>query len=94
MIDRIYIEHHIILLPTADMDGPGAWSIWTPGAWLAGLMKGTTKHRYIQNIEALGLVVLKKKNFFYFKSMGAVAMETTILIQSAPKPNAVNPPTQ
>ena len=99
MIDRIYIEHHIILLPTADMDGPGAWSIWTPGAWLAGLMKGTTKHRYIQNIEALGLVVLKKKKFFYvFPILSlwelSVAMETTILIQSAPKPNAVNPPTQ
>ena len=32
-----------------------AWSIWTPGAWLAGFMKGTTECSCIQNIEALGL---------------------------------------
>ena len=32
-------------------------SIWSPGAWLAGFIMGTTKHCYIQNIEALGLVV-------------------------------------
>ena len=72
--------------PTAHMDIPGAWSIWTPGIWLAGLMKGTTKYCYIQNIEALGLVI-----FFYYVfpivSLWelSVAMETTIWIQSAPK---------
>ena len=71
--------------PTAHMDIPGAWSIWTPGTWLAGLMKGTTKHCYIQNIEALGLVIF----FYVFPIVSlwevSVAMETTILIQSAPK---------
>ena len=23
---------------------PEAWQIWTPGAWMAGFMKGTTRH--------------------------------------------------
>ena len=71
--------------PTAHMDIPGAWSLWTPGTWLAGLMKGTTKHCYIQNIEAQGLVIF----FYVFPIVSlwelSVAMETTILIQSAPK---------
>ena len=46
----------------ADIDVPGAWSVWTPGAWLAGFIKGTTNAgtTYIQNIEALGLVVSGK----------------------------------
>ena len=43
--------------PVADIDTHRAWSIWTTGAWLAGFKKGTTKHCYIQNIEALGLLV-------------------------------------
>ena len=25
-----------------DNDAPGAWPIWTPGAWLAGFIKGFT----------------------------------------------------
>ena len=50
----------------ADIDTPGAWSIWTQGAWLAGFMKGTTKYCYIQIIEALGLVVSEKKLFLMF----------------------------
>ena len=29
---------------------PGAWPTWTPGARLAGFIKGTTKHCYILNI--------------------------------------------
>ena len=41
---------------------PGAGSFLTPGAWLAGFIKRTTTHCYIQNIKALGLVVLE--NFF------------------------------
>ena len=57
--------------PTAHMDIPGAWSIWTPGTWLAGLMKGTTKHCYIQNIEALGLVIFFLC-FSHCKSMRAI----------------------
>ena len=52
-----------------------AWSICTPGAWLARLMKGTTKHCYIQNIIALGHVVSEKiltLCFSHCKSMGAI----------------------
>ena len=35
---------------------PGARPIWTPGAWLAGFMSETTKHRYILNLLALGFI--------------------------------------
>ena len=53
---------------------------------------------YIPNIKAVGLVVSEKKIFLVFPIVSlwdlSVAMETTILIQSAPKPNAINPPTQ
>ena len=46
----------------------------------------------------MGLVVSEKKIFLVFIIVSlwdlSVAMETTILIQSAPKPNAINPPTQ
>ena len=56
-----------------DNDAPGAWPIWTQGAWLAEFMKGITKHCYTQNIKALGLMVSEKKIFFlsfsYCKSM-------------------------
>ena len=30
--------------PMLDNDDPGAWPIWAPGTWLAGFMKGVTKH--------------------------------------------------
>ena len=33
---------------------------------MAGFIKRTTIHRYIQNMKALGLVVLEKKNFLCF----------------------------
>ena len=46
----------------------------------------------------MGLVVSEKKIFLVFPIVSlwdlSVAMETTILIQSAPKPNAINPSTQ
>ena len=45
---------------------PGAGPIWTPGPWLAGFIKRTTKHCYTQNMEALGFVVSEKKIFLYF----------------------------
>ena len=32
----------------------------------AGFIKGVTKHCYIQNIKALGLMVSEKKNFLCF----------------------------
>ena len=44
---------------------PGAGPFLTPGAWLAGFIKRTTTHCYIQNMKALGLVVLEKKIIFY-----------------------------
>ena len=46
-------------------DAPGAGPVWTPGAQLAGFIKRTTIHCYIQNMKALGLVVSEKKIFFY-----------------------------
>ena len=46
----------------------------------------------------MGLVVSEKKIFLVFPIVSlwdlSVAMETTIWIQSAPKPNAINPLTQ
>ena len=46
----------------------------------------------------MGLVVSEKKIFLVFPIVSlwdlSVAMETTILIQSAPNPNAINPPAQ
>ena len=59
-----------------------AWTLLTPGAWpnltqeqLAQFIMGNTKHCYIQNIEALGLLVSEKKFFFSFshcKSMETI----------------------
>ena len=37
----------------------------TPGAWLAGFIKRTNTHCYIQNMKALGLMFLEKKIFFF-----------------------------
>ena len=45
-------------------DVPGAGPVWTPGAWLAGLLKWTATHCYIQNMKALDLVVSDRKIFF------------------------------
>ena len=45
---------------------PRAGPFLTPGAWLAGFIKRTTTHCYIQNMKALGLVVLEKKIFLCF----------------------------
>ena len=65
---------------------------------MAQFMLRTISHCYIPNIKAVGLVVSEKKIFLVFPIVSlwdlSVAMETTILIQSAPKPNAINPPTQ
>ena len=76
MIGRIYIEDHYTLLHTKyksfgscgfgedffffSHDTPGAGPVWTPGARLAGFIKRTTIQCYIQNMKALGLVVLEK----------------------------------
>ena len=45
---------------------PGAGPFLTPGAWLAGFIKKTTIHSYIQNMKALCLVVSEKKIFLCF----------------------------
>ena len=42
---------------------PWAGSFLTPGAWLAGFIKRTTIHCYVQSMKALGLVV-SENNFF------------------------------
>ena len=39
----------------------GVWPVWTQGAWLAGFMQETTKHCYILNMLALGLMASEKK---------------------------------
>ena len=66
-------------------------------AQLAQFIMGTTKHCYIQNIEALGLLV-SGKIFLVFPIVSLwelpVAIETKILIQAAPQPNAITPLTQ
>ena len=47
-------------------DAPGAGTVWSPGARLAGFIKRTTIHCYTQNMKALGLVVSEKKIFLRF----------------------------
>ena len=47
-------------------DAPRAGPVWTPGAWLAGFMKRTTRHCYTKNMKALGFLVSEKKIFFMF----------------------------
>ena len=65
-----------------------------PGAQLAGFMKGTTKHCYMQNIKAPGPVV-SEKIFYVSPSVSLyVFMETKLVIQSAQKANAITSPTQ
>ena len=50
---------------------PGAGHFLTQGAWLAGFIKRTITHCYIQNIKALGLVVSEKKIFVFVFSHDA-----------------------
>ena len=45
---------------------PRAGPILTPEARLAGFIKRTTTHCYIQNMKVQGLVVLEKKIFLFF----------------------------
>ena len=53
-------------------DAPGAWPFWTPGEWLAGSIKGITKHCYTQYIKALRLMITEIfLCFSYCKSVGA-----------------------
>ena len=45
---------------------PGVGPVLTPVAWLAGFIKKTTIHCYIQNMKGLGLMVSEKKIFYVF----------------------------
>ena len=45
---------------------PGVGPFFTPGASLAGFIKRTIIHCYIQNMKGLGLVVSEKKIFYIF----------------------------
>ena len=60
-------EDFFYVLPNVSL-----WELMTPGAfltqgaWLAGFLKRTTIHCYIQNMKALGLVVSEKKIFLCF----------------------------
>ena len=78
-VGRIYKEDHYTLLKTKNESfGPCGFGeedffprrprgpVWTQGARLAGFIKRTTTHCYIQNMKALGLVVLEKKIFLCF----------------------------
>ena len=49
------------------------WTVWTPGAQVAGFKKRIIEHCYTQNIKALGLMVSKKilVSFSHCKYMGA-----------------------
>ena len=57
----------------ADNDTTGAGHVWTPVTRMAGLIKRTTIHCYIQNMKAMGLVVSETifLMFSHCKSMGA-----------------------
>ena len=46
-------------------DAPGAWPVGTPAARLAGFIKRTNIHCYIQNMKTLGLAVSEKIFFFF-----------------------------
>ena len=50
-------------MDTIDPQGMAKFDL---GAWLAQFIMGTTKHCYIQNIDALGLLVSEKKIFVSF----------------------------
>ena len=77
MVGRLYKEDHYTLLHTKyESSGPcgfredffifSPWSVWTPGARMAGFMKRTTRHCYTQNMKALGFMVSEKKIFYMF----------------------------
>ena len=77
---------------------PGVGPFLTPGAWLAGFIKRTTTHCYIQNMKALSLVVSEKEIALCFPIVSpwelSVAMEARVLIRPGPKPNATFSPPQ
>ena len=77
-------------------DAPGAGPVWTPGARLAGFIKGTIIHCYTQNMKALALWFGRRRLFYVFPIVSlwelSNAMETRVLIGPGPKPNTTFPP--
>ena len=59
---RRFLSHYT---PMTDFEAIETWSVWTTAAQLAGFMKGTVKHCYMQNMKALGLVVSEKRIFMF-----------------------------
>ena len=47
-------------------DAPGAGPVWTPGARLAGFIKSTTIHCYIQNIKSSVPCGFGEEDFFFY----------------------------
>ena len=56
----------MVFFPLYVYGSPWAGPFLTPGAQLAGFIKRTTTHCYIQNIKALGLVVSEREIFYVF----------------------------
>ena len=57
---------------------PGAGPFLNTGEWLAGFIKRITTHCYIQNMNALGLVVSQKRIFcFSHEAPGAWPVRTS-----------------
>ena len=48
-----------------DNDAPGAWPVFTPGAWLAGFIKRTTIHCLHTKYECSGPCGFGEEDFFY-----------------------------
>ena len=69
-----------------ELTTPEVGPFLTPGAWLAGIIKKTTRHCYIQHMKALGLVVSEEKIFLCFShdapGAGPVHMDHTWLQNS------------
>ena len=66
VVSEIFLCFSVVCL--WELMTPRAGPFSTLGAWLAGFLKRTSTHCYIQNKKALGLVVLEKI-FFYVFSM-------------------------
>ena len=59
-VEDFFIYFHYKSMVHNDM--PGAWPVWTPGAWLAGFIKRTTIHT---KYESSGPYRFREEDFFY-----------------------------
>ena len=64
---RDFIFYVFPIVSLCELMTPGVGTFLTPGTWLAGCIKRTTKRCYTQNMQALGLVVLKNFLFMFFQ---------------------------